>query len=415
MRILILALGSAGDVHPFIGLGRELLVRGHEVRIFTNEYFEKAVEDNGLTFVPLGTAELLLETEANPDLWHPRKGIDLVMNKIVFPTAPEVVETVKEHLDPGRTLVIGSSLAYGGLIVEDLGWAPMVTVHLAPTAFLSVHRPPVFPGTGLKESRPGWYKRSLAWIITRVTDRMIGRPYNRLRAGFGLAPVKEVMWGSWNAKAGVVGLFPEWFAPPQPDWPEGVRLTGFPRFDESQNRPIDDDLSRWMDDGDRPVVITPGSANIHGHRFIAEALKACAAMGRRALVLTKGMDSLPDPLPDHARHELYAPFSQVFSRASAVCSHGGIGTIAQGLAAGVPQLIGSLAFDQFDNASRLEDLGVGVGLSPRSFRSQRVRAELERLLSDPAVLQANQSVKQKIAASQSVAETCDIFEELGPL
>ena len=66
MRILVLALGSAGDVHPFIGLGGELLSRGHDVRIFTNEYFRNAVEANGLTFVALGTADLLLKTEANP-------------------------------------------------------------------------------------------------------------------------------------------------------------------------------------------------------------------------------------------------------------------------------------------------------------------------------------------------------------
>lgn len=413
MRILILAMGSAGDVHPFIGVGRELTARGHEVLLFSNEFFRLAVEANGLTFVALGTAELLLETEANPDLWHPRKGLDLVMNQIVFPTAADVVRVVSDHVVEGETLIIGSSLAYGGLIVEDLGIAPMITVHLAPTAFLSVHRPPVLPGIRVTERSPDWYKRGLAWVLTRVTDLMIARPYNQVRAGFGLPPVSDLMRGSWNAKGGVIGLFPSWFAPPQPDWPPGVVLTGFPLFDERQNRPISEALSGWLDDGDPPIVITPGSANVHGHRFIGAAMSACGELGRRALILTKGTSSVPDPLPRFARHDVYAPFSQVFPRSAAVCSHGGIGTIAQGLAAGVPQLIGPLAFDQFDNASRLEDLGVGVGLVPRKFKPQRIRAALEGLLGDPAVRAKCEAARDQSAADPGVVSTCMEIEATG--
>jgi UDP:flavonoid glycosyltransferase YjiC (YdhE family) len=92
---------------------------------------------------------------------------------------------------------------------------------------------------------------------------------------------------------------------------------------------------------------------------------ACRRLGRRGLLLSRYRDQLPADLPPGVRHFDYVPLSRVLPRAAALVSHGGIGTLSQALAAGIPQLIMPLGFDQFDNAARLGRLGVAATLTPR--------------------------------------------------
>jgi rhamnosyltransferase subunit B len=97
----------------------------------------------------------------------------------------------------------------------------------------------------------------------------------------------------------------------------------------------------------------------HGRSFFSAALQACQALGRRALLITSYADQLPEVLPTGCHHVAYAPFESVVPRLAGLVHHGGIGTSAQALAAGVPQLVCPFAHDQFDNAARLKRLGVG--------------------------------------------------------
>ena len=74
MNILLLTIGSAGDVHPFIGLGLALKARGHRVKIITNPFFGEIANKVGLELIPLGTAEKFRETLEDPLIWHHTKG-----------------------------------------------------------------------------------------------------------------------------------------------------------------------------------------------------------------------------------------------------------------------------------------------------------------------------------------------------
>ena len=117
--------------------------------------------------------------------------------------------------------------------------------------------------------------------------------------------------------------------------------------------------------------MTPGSAMRHAQEFFAESVAACQRLGRRGLLLTRFAEQVPTDLPETIRHLEYVPFSRVLPRAAALVHHGGIGTTAQALAAGIPQLVMPLAHDQPDNAARLERLGVGRTIAPRRYRAAR--------------------------------------------
>src|SRR5262249_35856367 len=123
-------------------------------------------------------------------------------------------------------------------------------------------------------------------------------------------------------------------------------------------------------------------------------------------------EHLPRDLPLTVRHFDYVPFSQVLPRAAALVHHGGIGTTAQGLAAGIPQLIMPLAFDQPDNAARLGRRGGGRTLPPRSFRGPAVARLLEALLASPEVASRCKELARRVQESRPLEEVCRVVEGL---
>ena len=211
---------------------------------------------------------------------------------------------------------------------------------------------------------------------------------------------------SWvHSPQRVLGLFPDWFAPPQPDWPAQLRLTGFLLSDHG------DAVESPVPVAERPIVFTPGSANRHASRFFATAIAATALIRRRAVLVTSYRDHLPTSLPDHVEHLAWTSFPALFSGAAAVVHHAGIGTCAQGLGEGVPQLLTPMGFDQPDNALRTSRLGVGEVIPPERFTPQLVAAALRRLLSNGDVAAACARCRARVDPNAAVRCASDVIEE----
>jgi UDP:flavonoid glycosyltransferase YjiC (YdhE family) len=181
-------------------------------------------------------------------------------------------------------------------------------------------------------------------------------------------------------------------------------------YDEADERAVDEKLEAFLAAGEKPVVITPGSAHAHGERFIREAVGACVRLKKRPLVVTRFPETA-GALPAEGAVFEYVPFGRVFPRAAAVVHHGGIGTMSQCFAAGVPQVVMPMAHDQPDNAYRMKNrLGVGDYLYPNKFVAVRVAKVLERLLGDPAVRAACRGVKGHMESQMPAAEVAGVVE-----
>jgi UDP:flavonoid glycosyltransferase YjiC (YdhE family) len=154
-------------------------------------------------------------------------------------------------------------------------------------------------------------------------------------------------------------------------------------------------------------VATPGSANAQAAGFFAAIVQACVAGDRRAILLSEFSDQIPDPLPEGIRWFRYLPLDRLLPRAAAFVHHGGIGSAAQGMAAGIPQLVMPLAHDQFDNAARLEHLGVGGWIPKARFTGARVAEALGRLVNDPEVARACAGVAERLRARNGLARAAD--------
>lgn len=412
--VIVAALGSSGDVHPLAALACTLQARGHEVVLLSNEHFAPLAAKLGLRFVAVGTREQYEAALADPNFWHPRKSVRLVWEMVGIGNRT-VYAAIEALAEPGRTILVGSTLALGMRLAQEKLKLPMATVHLSPCCFLSAERPPTIKGLWLPQSMPLPLRQSLLWLVERtLMDGVCAPDLNRQRAELGLPPVRHVVRRWLHSPDLVLGLFPEWFCTPQRDWPAHTHLTGFALFDEAPLWQPPAAMQAFLAAGSAPIVFTPGSAMTHAQHFFRNAIEACAALGRRGLLLTPYTQQLPATLPAFMHHENYVPLSQVLPHAAALVYHGGIGTCSQALAAGVPQLVTPYAHDQFDNAARVQELGVGLQCSPTARAEQWIGA-LRRLLEPGATAEACARVRGQFqgGADAGLLRACELIERLG--
>jgi len=246
----------------------------------------------------------------------------------------------------------------------------------------------------------------------RQIDSVMGPAVNNFRATLGLPPVRRMYDRWWHSPDAILGLWPQWFAPPAPDWPPNITLTGFARYDAPPGR------MGWRGQfiapalADKPVVFTPGSANRHAHRFFLAAVDACLRLQRPGILLTQFPEHLPASLPPFVRHIPYAPLQDLLTHCAAIVHHGGIGTTAASLAAGVPQILMPLAHDQPDNAARIEKLGTGVTLPPRRFTGPNLAAQLAALLHNPAIASRCRAVADKLLHENGCEAAADKLQSM---
>ena len=308
----------------------------------------------------------------------------------------------REQVAGEPPLLVAHPLAFGARIVHEAVGLPLVTLHLQPTGFVSEHETAV-PHVWLRsiDRWPPLVKRLLVAAGDRLSDHALAPPVNDLRAEFGLPPVRNIVREWWHSPRRVIGLFPDWYAAVQPDWPSQTRLTGFPLYDAGDATPLPRELETWLDAGAPPAVFVAGTANRQAARFFQAGADACRRLGRRGLLLSRFTGQIPDPLPPGVRHAEYAPFGSLLPRAAAIVHHGGIGTAAQALRAGCPQLVMPMAFDQPDNAVRLERLGVGRYLRPSRFTGLAAARELDALLGSDDTARACRAVAGRFDRDRS--------------
>ena len=367
MKIIITALGSGGDVFPFIVLGQALQQRGHTVVLMANPHFADAVDQAGLSLAPLGTESDYLAFLQQPGIWDNQSGFRLIWRYLIDLT-PRILAAIEEYIIPGKTVLIGSTLSLATRLAQERHDLPATMIHLAPHCFLSAH---AFPVTSTRPL-PGWLPLWARWTLLTVMDRLLidatcAKSLNAVRTSLDLPPVRSVMRRWLHSPDLTIGAFPAWFAAPQPDWPPSAIATGFLQRHSPADNALPDSVQAFLDAGEPPLLFTPGTGMVQARAFFACAVQTVAQLERRALFVTGFSENLPDRLPPTILTAAYLPFDQLLPKVAAIIHHGGIGTVAAGLAAGIPQLVIPFAFDQFDNAVRVTRLGVGrncAGLNP---------------------------------------------------
>ncbi|HEY5707354.1 MAG TPA: glycosyltransferase [Terrimicrobiaceae bacterium] len=410
LRILFVPFGSEGDVNPLLWLAEGMAARGHEPRFLITPHYGRLVQQRGFPWTPIGTEEDFLRFARDPRLWSRTEGTKIVVQGMLetLPAYREGFAKAGCHFD----LVVLSSMAFGAASVAEAIGLPRCTLHMQPVLFRSVFDFPIFmEGLSWLTRSPRWMKRVFFRLGDILFFERARRSLNGFRRELNLPPLRNFYAEGFHGTEGVAGLFPEWFAPPQPDWPPKVRLFGFPVTICS--RPLPESLEKFLSAGDPPVVWTHGSANFDIQHFQSRALAVSKELGSRCLLIS--LDPVEGPLPAGTLHIAHARFEDVFPRCRAVVHHGGIGTTSKCIAAGAPQLIIPRSHDQPDNANRVVKLGIGKTLSYRKIDGADLAVTLRNLFASKTVPSRCKEFQARILAANTQSQACDWAEEIAQL
>jgi rhamnosyltransferase subunit B len=262
---------------------------------------------------------------------------------------------------------------------------------------------------------PSAVKRTFFWAADKfLIDKELAPELNAFRGELGLAPVHRIFAHYVHSPQLVLGMFNDWFAPIQPDWPPNLHLPGFVLYDAGSHKEVSPEAEGFLAAGPPPVLFTPGSGAATLHDFFRESVEACRLAGLRAMLVTNFPEQLPADLPGDVRAFSYLPFSQVLPRCAAMVYPGGIGTMAQTIHAGVPHLVVPHAHDQPDNAARVECLGLGKFIYPEKYRAAKVASLLKDLLSDSALADRCRSFSARVQSGAALERACTLIEGLAP-
>ncbi len=360
-RVLFVPFGSEGDVNPLLWLAGLMADRGHHPVFLLTPHYGHLAAQRGFEWHPIGTEEDFQRMANDPALWKTVTGTWRVARAMheSLSTYKQAFEAVRGRFD----LLVSSSFGLAASALAEARGIPRLMLHLQPMCLRSHGDMPV-PVAGA-----GWFCRAPAivqdaafYCVDGILNRTMLPPLNHFRRSLGLPGLGDFYRDALLGAEGIALLSPAWFAPPQPDWPAGVRQFDFPLHSGTPDE-LPEALRQWLDSGDAPVLWTHGSANFHLGSSHQLALDVTRKIGGRALLVGK---VAPDfELPENIFHFHHVPFENLLPRCRAIVHHGGIGTLSKAFVAGAPQLILPLAHDQHDNAARVERLRAGFEGRPR--------------------------------------------------
>lgn len=408
MKILIVTIGSRGDINPYIAVGRELKKRGHEVLFSASGYFQELAEASGLPFIPHLGREAYLAGINDPDLWNFRKALPTFSRVALIPALRKIYSIIeRERTDD--FLLLSSPFAFASRVAEEKLGIKLVQLHLSPSQFRTFDDTAQLAGIPMNRYFPGWFKSMVWYLVDKfVIYPFLGRELNRFRKEVGLEPVGRLMNGWWFSRRFNAMVFSELFASRQQGWPEPARIFNFLCFDGYGE--ISDEAETFLRQGSPPVVFTPGTAFMFGKTFFKESLAALTRLKTRGIFLAPDQASLPEHLPKDVYAAGFLPLGTVLPRCAAIVHHGGIGTLAQALKAGVPQIVRPMAFDQFDNGYRLHQKKLGTCVPVRQYTSRTLRRKLEYVLNDSTILANCKRISKSIDSEKALQNLVSSIE-----
>ena len=417
MKIAIIALGSRGDVQPYVALGKGLQAVGHHVQLLSHENFDALAAAHGLEFCAMyGNVQAVVEGEEMRRLLA--KGNFLEITKY---TARESKRAATMWAKTGLEVCQGVDLLVAGVGGLYLGQAlsEKLGIPLLPAFVFPFTPTKAFPGTLFPNviSRFGgmvnWLShqlvRQILWQGSRGGDNAARQQILNIPPAPFLGPKLDRRYPT------LYGISPAVLSKPK-DW-RNTEVTGYWYLDSPGDWTPPASLVEFLAAGAPPIYIGFGSMGNRDAAATAElVLSAIAQTGQRA-VLSSGWGGLqPDTVPDSVYLIDTIPHDWLFPRMGAVVHHGGAGTTAAGLRAGVPSIIIPFFGDQGFWGDRVAKLGVGTVPIPRKkLTAERLAQAIQTVVDDAAMQRRAVSLGAQIQAEDGIAKVVHTIEEINQL
>ena len=412
-------------MNPFVAIAIELKARGYEPCIAAQREFQATIEGEGVEFHPLRPGiedireELGLETpEIVQRATRGSIGLEFAVRRIAMPFLKRAFDDMMEAT-AGADLVITHTSAFAGRLAAETRGLPWLSAALSPVTFMSDYDPPILSAMpALKVLREMTNARSDMALLKFVKAASVlwTGTFQKLRAELGLPRCENPLFDGQFSSLGSLALYSPLFGAAQPDFPTRCALTGFCFYDRQHGEPtqLTPEMQAFIDRGPPPLVFTLGSALVmEPGDFYDVSIAAARKVGRRAILLVgpgnaEALQQKGAPADVHFAD--YAPHSVLFPHAAAIIHHGGIGTTAQAMRAGKPQLVVPHFGDQPDNANRVERLGIGRMIAPSAYNPTRAARSLASVL-NTAHLNRTAYMARQLANEDGVAAATDAIEE----
>jgi len=398
MRIVIATIGSRGDVQPYLNLGQGLRDAGHEVTLATNPTLCPLAEQHGLHAVPVGRpvdmgaegARLMAQSFDN--MWLGMIRVMQLGGRLVEEAYPDVLAVCRT-----TDLVVTSDTGCGVVEAEKLD-KPWISVTLQPA------RVPTLP-----VGKPTLLGKLFGWTLGNF---FVG-PTNRFRKKVGAPLVKDIT----TMLSSRLILLPvsRHVAPPNPQWRPQVRQTNYWNARPLPGWAPPAALLDFLSAGEKPVAISLGVMSAaNARQSMQMVLDALRQAGVRAIV--QGWEDILKSMVFSS--SVYSagplPHTWLFSQVAVVVHHGGFGTTAAGMCAGVPSIVIPHVIDQYYWGQRVFELGVGPRFFSRGqMTSDKLAQSITQALTDVAMRAKASALVAAIRCEvDGVSEAVGVFETI---
>lgn len=361
MRVCIMTLGSRGDVQPYVALGKELIKKGHTAVICTGGSFKQFVEENGVEFQETVSDLMAIATtpEGKAILEHPLKNMKLALRYSKDVINPAYRKTLDDFYNAAKNadMIVYHPKALGAVDIALSLDIPCVSMPPVPIIF------PVseFANLAVTYKNLGPMLNKLTYKVNEKAELSQIKEINDFRAKtLGLRKRKTGIYSYTDGTNRIPIIYPisPSLFPGIKSWNKQVFLPGFLYLETGEE--LSNELIRFLKDGEKPIVISFSSMPLSApERFIDKLMQALERTNERAVILT-GNSGITGSSSKNCFFVQSAPHARLFPYVKGVVHHGGVGTMAAALKAGVPQQIIPFSVDQPFWAERLYRLGYGL-------------------------------------------------------
>jgi UDP:flavonoid glycosyltransferase YjiC (YdhE family) len=408
-RIAIAAIGTHGDVQPFVALATALRKRGYSVVIGTTGDFESFVLASGVEFHNLGSDVQAFVRKAE---------FDNAMSKSLLLYAPALLAKGQKLLEKAAIEVWRMAQGADAVIFHmnttfAIDVAEALDIPAIMTAFQPLNKTAEFPYFGVEAPKLDPALNKLTYVVQAAQQTYFDMPRNRLRDTLlGLRRRRHTGFAkdSHGDSLPTLHAYSHSISPRPHDWPRSAVVTGFWRLEEAPWTPPAD-LLDFLDAGDPPVYIGFGSMPFGAHRNSRIVNDALRLWGGRALIGQGWGGVRPAEFPGRVFSVARAPHLQLFERVSAVVHHGGAGTTYAGLYCGRPTLVVPQFFDQPYWGRRVHALGCGPApVRLRKLTPQVLAEKLDELTTTQSFAEEARALQKKLKAEDGCARAVEVIE-----
>jgi UDP:flavonoid glycosyltransferase YjiC (YdhE family) len=415
MKITIFAAGSRGDIQPCIALAKGLQQAGYQVRLAAPENFADFIQQHDVGFFPLsGDVQQIMASDTGREFMETGGGNPLKSIRAVREMISPVVQSMAQDAyraceDADGLICLGVFSSFGQSIAEAL---KIPIIHIEPTPLLPTRS---FPAASwpIQKNLGGLHNFISGYAMFQVLWLWYGPFVKEFRAWLDLPPLSAFRYYRNFRSIPMLGAYSSSIIPRPPDWADHVHITGYVFMDSQEDWQPSPELESFLAAGDPPVYIGFGSMSGQNPEQLAGLiLEALDKSGQRGLMMTGWGGIETEMLNENVFVLDAAPHSWLFPRMSAVVHHGGAGTTAEGLRAGVPTVIVPFILDQPFWGARIKSLGVGPDPIPqKQLTAGRLAEAIRVAVTDPGIKQRAEASSATIRAEGGVAAAVRVVKK----